>query len=132
MEAKDVAVRHCITASLVLTALAACSNPQRDKLDRGMAFARRQFVEVSRNPMANMALGNTAEMGGGFSTFLVANMPDNADLPRYEDNAPSGPWSIAVRAYGEDKVIIEGYGDSLNAPLIADTVSVRYVPRREP
>lgn len=97
-----------------------------------MAFARRQFVEASRNPIANMALGNTAEMGGGFSTFLVANMPDKADLPRYQDDTPSGPWSIAVRAYGEDKVIIEGYGDSLKAPLIADTVSVRYVPRRQP
>lgn len=117
---------------LVAIAVAACSNPQRDKLDRGMAFARRQFVEASRNPIANMALGNAAEMGGGFSTFLVANMPDNADLPRYQDNVPGGPWSIALRAYGEDKVIIEGFGDSLNAPLVAETVSVRFVPRRAP
>ena len=126
--------RSLTTAALAIVAVTAagCSNPNREKLDRGMAFARRQFVEVSRNPMANMALGNTAEMGGGFSTFLAANMPDNADLPRYQDNEPSGPWSIAVRAYGADKVIIEGFGDSLNAPLVAETVSVRYVPRRGP
>lgn len=97
-----------------------------------MAFARRQLVAASRNPVANMALGNTAEMGGGFSTFLAANMPDNANLPPYQDNEPSEPWSIALRPYGEDKVIIEGFGDSLNAPIVADTVSVRYTPRRAP
>lgn len=127
-----MAVRGYDAAVFLIVLLAACADPRRDKLDRGMAFARRQFVAASRNPVANMALGNTAEMGGGFSTFLAANMPDNADLPRYQDNDPSGPWSIAVRAYGDDKVIIDGYGDSLNAPLVAETVSVRYVPRRQP
>ena len=119
--------------ALMLTLLGCAKpNPRREKLDRGMTFARRQLVEASRNPMANLALGNTAELGGGFSTFLAANMPDKANLPRYEDNEPSEPWSIALRAYGEGKVIIEGFGDSLNAPIVAETVSVRYIPRRAP
>lgn len=119
---------------VVMLAVLGCSrpNPQREKLDRGMAFARRQLGAASRNPMANMALGNTAEMGGGFTTYLAANMPDNANLPRYQDNEPAEPWSIALRAYGDNQVIIEGYGDSLNAPIVAETVSVRYTPRRGP
>jgi hypothetical protein len=122
------------TAVALLLTLTGCSkpNPQREKLDRGMAFARRQLVEASRNPIANMALGNAAEMGGGFTTYLAANMPDNANLPRYQDDEPAEPWSIALRAWGDGKVIIEGFGDSLNAPIVAETVSVRYTPRRAP
>ncbi|HTI04545.1 MAG TPA: hypothetical protein VL549_04470 [Gemmatimonadales bacterium] len=123
-----------LAAIVVIALVGGCSkpNPERAKLDRGMAFARRQLGEASRNPMANMALGNTAELGGGFATYLAANMPDNANLPRYQDNAPSGPWSIALVAYGDDKVIIDGYGDSLDAPIVAETVSVRFTPRRAP
>ena len=129
-----ISKRRGATIAAVTLVLLGCAkpNPQREKLDRGMAFARRQLVEASRNPMANLALGNTAEMGGGFSTFLAANMPDNANLPRFQDNEPAEPWSIALRPDGEDKVIIEGFGDSLNAPIVAETVSVRYTPRRTP
>ena len=123
-----------VTAVIVLIGAAGCAkpSPQREKLDRGMAFARRQLSAASRDPMANMTLGNAAEMGGTFTTYLAANAPDNANLPRYQDNNPAGPWSIALRAYGDDKAIIEGYGDSLNAPIVAETVSVRYTPRRAP
>jgi len=107
----------------------ACANPQRDKLDRGMTFARRMFVEAGRNPIAAQALGSNTEMGGNLTTYLAANMPEHADLPMYQDDRPSGPWSIALRALGNDRVIIEGYGESLDHPLRADTVSVRFGPR---
>src|SRR5437879_4193642 len=57
-----------------VVAAAACADPQRDKLDRGMTFARRMFVEASRNPIAAQALGSNAEMGGNLTTYLAANM----------------------------------------------------------
>lgn len=117
-------------ALLMALSLAACGNPQREKLDRGVAFAARHFREATRNPAAAAALGSITETGGTLTTYIYASMPDKADLPRFNEGSPSEPWSIALRAFEGDKVIIEGYGDSLNRPLVAETVSVRFGPRR--
>ena len=116
---------------LIVTLLgaAACGNPDRSKLERGVAYARRQFVEAGRNPIAAASLGSTTEMGGNLSSYLYAAMPENADLPRFLDDRPSGPWSVALRAPGADTVIIEGFGASLERPLLAETVLVRPIAR---
>ena len=114
--------------ALLLSALS-CGNPQRDRLERGVAYARRQFVEAGRNPLAAVALGSTVEMGGGLTNYIANGMPDNADLPRFQDYRPAEPWSIALRSTGGDTVIIEGFGASLDRPLLAETVLVR-PPRR--
>jgi hypothetical protein len=115
-----------LAASLLsLCLLVACANPQREKLDRGMAFARRQFVEATRNPLAATALGSNMEMGGTLATYLAANMPEHADLPRFQDDRAAEPWSVALRAVGTDTILIEGFGDALDRPLKVDTVVMR-------
>jgi hypothetical protein len=112
-------------ACLALLCLAACGNADRARLDRGMAFAHARFAEVATNPLAAVAFGSAGETGGSLSGYLAASMPPNADLPRFRDGAPEGPWGIALRALGDGRVVIEGYGASLDRPIRADTVAVR-------
>jgi hypothetical protein len=95
-----------------------------------MTFARRQFVETGSNPVAAVVLGSTIEGGGTLSTYLVASMPEHADLPPFADGLPSGPWSIALRQVGADTIIVEGFGEGTDHPLLADTVLMR--PRHRP
>lgn len=113
----------------VIALVAACANPERDKLDKGMAHAKRLFGEVGRNPIAAMAFGSTREGGGTLAGYIANNSPEDADLPRFADDRPSGPWSIALRALGEDLVIIEGFGEKTDKPIVADTLSVRLKQR---
>ena len=112
-------------ATLLVLLLGACANPQREKLDRGMVFARRQFIDATRNPMAALALGSNIESGGTLATYLAASMPENADLPPFQDGRPAEPWSVALRAVGTDTILIEGFGDALEHPLTVDTVVMR-------
>ena len=109
----------------VLIIAAACANPERSRLERGMDYAKRRLLEANRNPLAAASLGSIAEMGGNLSSYLYAAMPENADLPRFEDDHPSGRWSISLRALGGDTVIIEGFGESLARPIRAETIVVR-------
>jgi hypothetical protein len=119
-------MRHASRAALpLLTVLAACGSPERGRLERGMAFARRLFEEAGRNPLAAASLGGALEMGGNLSSYLYAGMPENADLPRFRDGRPDGPWTIALRAGRGDTIIIEGFGESLERPVLAETVLVR-------
>jgi hypothetical protein len=94
-------------------------------MERGMAFARARFLAISRNPLAAMVFGSNVEQGATLSAYLAAEMPDNADLPRYQDGGPAGPWGIALRALGADTVLIEGYGEALEGPILVDTVALR-------
>ena len=119
--------RHRLFLLLAL-ALAACSkapDPRQARLDAGMAFAHRTFARVGRDAITALALGSTIEQGGTLTTFLAAQAPDKLDLPPISDGAPSGPWSLAVREIDGPSVVIEAYGDSLDHPLRADTVSLR-------
>lgn len=126
-EASMRLAQSTIVAALLV--LAGCAKPERSRLERGVAYARRQFVEASRNPVAAASLGSAAEMGGNLSSYIYAGMPDNADLPRFQDDRPSGPWSVALRALGSERVVIEGFGESLDRPVLAETVVVRFGPR---
>ena len=121
--------RRLIPLLAAVLVLAACANPERDKLDKGLAHAKRLFGEVSRNPISTLAFGSTLEGGGNLSGYIANNSPENADLPRFTDDRPSGPWSIALRFFGEDRVIIEGYGEKTDKPIVADTVSMRLKQR---
>jgi hypothetical protein len=112
-------------AGITIALLLGCANPKQEKLERGMAFARRRFMEATRNPIAMMALGSNMEAGGNLTTYLAANMPDSANLPRFQDDRPAEAWSIALRAVGRDTIIIEGYGEKLDRPVKADTVIMR-------
>lgn len=116
------------THALLLLTLSACAprvDPRQAKLDAGMAFAHRTFARVGTDAISAMAFGSTVEQGGGLVTYLAANAPDGLDLPPINDGGPSGPWSLAVREIAGPAVVIEAYGDSLDRPLRADTVSLR-------
>ena len=116
---------HSLMTLALVAAASACGNPKRDHLERGIAYAKRQFLEANRNPLAAASLGSITEMGGNLSAYLYAAMPDKADLPPFHDGQTTEPWSIAIRALGGDTIIIEGYGETLARPIRADTVLVR-------
>lgn len=111
-------------AALLLLLATACSNPNQDKLERGMAFAKGRFSEIGRNPIATAAFGSNVGSGGSLTSYLAASMPENADFPQFQDNQPVGPWSIALRLVGSDTVLIMGYGESTATPMKTDTVII--------
>lgn len=126
----EVLVRYRLVVLLGAVVLSAgCANPERDKLERGMAHARRIFADVARNPISAGAFGSTLEGGGTLTGYIAASTQDNTNLPTFNDDRPSGPWSIALRMAADDRVIIEGFGETTDKPLRADTVSVRYARR---
>ncbi|MBI1723306.1 MAG: hypothetical protein HYR48_05300 [Gemmatimonadetes bacterium] len=110
-------------------ALWACANPSRDRLERGVRFAKSRFQDTSRDPFAAAALGGQAEMGGSLLTYLASTIPDNADLPRYDAERPSQAWTVVLRATADRLVIIEGYGEDLARPLITDTARLGPLPQ---
>ncbi len=117
----------CITVALI-----ACNkaDPRQARLDAGMAYAHRTFARVGHDAITALSLGSTIEQGGTLTTFLAAQAPDKLDLPLITDGAPGGPWSLAVYEIPGPSVVIEAYGDSLDRPLKADTVSLRGPPAR--
>lgn len=118
-----------VALSAGLLALWACANPSRDRLERGVRFAKAQFQDTGRNPFAAAALGGQAEMGGTLLTYLASTIPDNADLPRYDAERPSQAWTVVLRATQDRLVIIEGYGEDLARPLITDTARLGPPPQ---
>jgi hypothetical protein len=118
---------RAIVTSLLVTA--ACGNSERGRLERGVAFAKKRFIEANRNPVAAISLGTVGEMGSTLSSYVAAGMPENADLPRIQDDRATEPWTVVVRAAGDGKVIIEGFGRTLERPILAETVLVKPVSR---
>ena len=95
----------------------ACASPERSKLERGMAYAKREFLRAGRNPIAALSLGSVTQMGGNLSSYLYAAMPDKSDLPQFQDDQPSGPWSIALRATAGDSTL-SPIGDEVFVALL--------------
>lgn len=114
---------------LGLVTLSSCGNPNKDRLARGVRFAKSRFQETGRNPLAAAALGSQAEMDGDLLTYLASTIPDNADLPRYDAERPSQRWTVVLRATPDGLVIIEGYGEDLARPLITDTARLGPPPQ---
>jgi len=102
----------------------ACSNPERSRLERGMEFARLNLERAGRDPAAQMSLQSIAEMGGTLVQYLAANAAPNADLPRFAEGRPEGPWSVVLRQMGAGVVILEGYGEDLSRPVLVDTARI--------
>jgi hypothetical protein len=114
---------------LSLFAVLACSAPpEQQRLERGMAFARRNLELATTSPMYNMTLVSLAQMGGGVSDYLYAVMKEETDVADFYDGVPEKPWSIGLRSIGMARIVVEGYGASLAKPILVDTVVVKPPP----
>ena len=104
--------------------IAGCGNPDREKLDYGVGYAKRTIESVNRNPMAAMSLYSIADQGGSLVDYLAANAPESAAsrLPHLENNTPTQPWTVVLSWSSPTNVLIQGYGTDLAKPLVTETV----------
>jgi len=72
-----------------------------------------------------MSLGSTLEQGGQLANYIVGTIPEKNDLPAFANDRPSKPWTVVLRVLTTDRVVVEGFGTSLDKPAVAETISVR-------
>jgi hypothetical protein len=120
-----------LTLCGVMVLVSGCGNPERDKLERGVRFAKRTLEEVNRNPLASVSFSSQAELGGSLVTYLAANVPDNPSmLPRFDNDEPSTNWTVVLSWASETNVLIQGFGTDLTKPLVTATAYVNPLPVR--
>ena len=111
----------------ITLAVATCggTDPDRARLDRGVAWAVAELERVNTNALAAGAFREIRDQGGTLVTFVVAGVAEGADLPRFANDTPSAPWSVVLREIAGDRVVVDGFGASLDRPLVSDTVAIR-------
>ena len=104
-----------------------CGNADREKLDRGVEYAKRTIESANRNPIAAISLYSTAEQGGSLVSYLAANASerDAASLPSFENDKPTKQWTVVLSWSNPTNVLIQGYGTDLATPLVTATVQLK-------
>lgn len=120
-------IRQASCALLVLM-LAACgpSDPREAELDQAVMLMTsiiksRVLADAVRNadPQMRASTAVMASTSGGI-TANFPRPPENISIP---DSIQPQAWSVIMRGDDEKKrVIIEGYGDDLQKPLIQKAV----------
>lgn len=117
------------TAALLVLAFAlACGEaapPEQARLDRGFAWAVAELARVNTEPLAAASLREIRDQGGTLTTYVTAGTAPDADLPPFATGQPMVPWSVVLRELDGGRVVVEGYGASLDRPVRADTVVIR-------
>lgn len=116
-------------ALALLFAAAGCGAAGGDPKEREVraAVTRVQALlnRTQRDAMSALSFGAAMEQGGTPVTYIVANLPDNAAFTCYEYGAPTKPYCVVIKSGpGEREFTIEGYGKSLDKPIVVEKASV--------
>lgn len=117
-----------------LVLAAGCSrlggDPKEAEVREGVALVQRLLNGTRRNMMAGLAFASQSEQGGGALSYVAANLSENAKFTCYVENAPNRPYCVSIRrGAAPNEFIIEGYGQSLEKPIVVEKAVVGMPPR---
>ena len=119
------------TGMFVLVMLAGCGGTPDRGLARGVADVKAILEGAGKNYGQSVALQSTLETGGTIINYIALNLPPG-DSPlrnlKLEAGRPTQPLSIVIKNDGPRDYVIEGYGESLSAPLHTERVRIEPVP----
>jgi len=122
-------MRMACVVILAALAVIGCSSPERNKLNRGMEFAKKTIERANSDPAASASLKSSMEQGDTIADYVEKSKPENADLPPFSEETPTLPWSVCIRMTDQWHVNIEGYGEDLAKPLCVTTLRLSEVRR---
>ncbi len=100
----------------------ACGSKQGD-VEQAVRYAKRLFERVNTYPPAALIFQSHVETGGDALSYVTASLPPKSDLPPYYAEEPGQPWCVVIRNGPETgTILIEGYGEDLETPLITEQV----------
>ena len=99
-----------------------CGSKQGD-VEQAVRYAKRLFERVNTDPPAALIFQDHIETGGDALSYLTASLPPKSDLPPYYADEPGQLWCVVIRDDPETgTILIEGYGEDLETPLITEEV----------
>lgn len=114
-----------ILVLLSFFALLACtkSNPQERSLQEGVAKVERLIRHgLEKGTIYQLSMNAIAGSGGSYAGYIYANVPEGTPLPPLYSDAPEEPWSISIYENDNGEILIKGYGQDLQKPLIVRTI----------
>lgn len=116
---------------LIVVLFSGCSGPSDRGLAQGVAEVKAILEGAGKNYGQSVALQSTLETGGTIINYIALNLPPG-DSPlrnlKLEPGRPTQPWSIVIKEEGPRDYVIEGYGESLSAPVHTERVRIEPVP----
>jgi hypothetical protein len=118
-----------VSYGLLIFFVAACgeSDPQKEALNKAVQLMSRivtskVLIDAVHNSDPNMQASTAA--GAALSGGITANFPQPPEgIAILNTIQPTQTWSVTIKADDTNKqVIIEGYGEDLNTPLITKTI----------
>lgn len=111
---------------LLLVACAAGPSPEQQRLDRTYGFVKRTLLQIGTNELAALSFQSAIETGATPVDYLVASMPDNADMVFIDWEGSGRPWSVIIRdGPGDNDFVLEAFAESAAQPVRSETITVR-------
>lgn len=119
--------RKLLTAALLLIAVG-CTDSRESRMKRGVEFAVRRFELINSDLLTRVSFQDLASQGGSLKLFIVAAISEEEakNMPEFCNDDPCGPDSVVLSQDEEsDDIIIEGYGEDQEKPVVEKRVKVR-------
>src|SRR5262245_38791215 len=103
---------------------------RRQELDVSFSYAKRTLTRAGRDPFVARELGHREQQGDNAVSYILSSIPPSATFRSFEADQPSHPWTIVVKyGPGERDFTLEAYGERLDDPVLAETVTLAELPR---
>lgn len=115
-----------ILLSILLSiSLFGCSDSQRQLLEKGVQHAERSFQSLHTNELSRLGFEDMMRQGATLVTYVAADAADDAKLPPFISEGPPRKWAVVLRQdEGTGQILIEGYGENLDKPLLSKKVAL--------
>lgn len=117
------------TAAAFLVLTSACArlggDPKEAEVRKAVALAARRLNDTKHNMVAGMSFASLSEQGGGALSYIAATLPDNAKFTCYVEAPARQSYCVTLRpGNAANVIIIEGYGQSADKPILVETATV--------
>ena len=118
----------CVAACVFL---GACSDMRRQELDVGFGYAKRTLSRAGKDPFTARELGDQEQQGGNAVNYILSSIPRSAKFRNFEVDQPTHPWTVVIKyGPGVRDFTLEAYAETLDNPVLAETVTLAELPRK--